>query len=247
MPSSSAARYSSWSAMWACTRSTSSPASTASSTSRRTSAGGGVGESGPGRQQVGALQEQPLAVDRADPVVPRHLAQPGAAGPAVAHLAVDERRRRRSRSAAGRRAPAATTAGAGRRRATTRSRCCRRPAGARSRRPPRRRPTSARRTVRATSLSRRACRRRWARVSSASRHSTRSRSSLTGPGVVHEHGAPDAARVPVPGDGLGVLEQAGDVAPAGRARSGLHVTSTASTWSSPSRDRAVTSKLCGKK
>ena len=35
--------------------------------------------------------------------------------------------------------------------------------------------------MRALSLSRRAARRRWARVSSASRHSTRNRSSLTGP------------------------------------------------------------------
>ena len=36
-------------------------------------------------------------------------------------------------------------------------------------------------------------------------------------GVVDEHRPPETARVPVPGDGLGVLEQPGDVAPAARA------------------------------
>ena len=36
------------------------------------------------------LEEQPLAVDRAHPVVPRHLAQPGASRATVADLAVDE-------------------------------------------------------------------------------------------------------------------------------------------------------------
>jgi hypothetical protein len=40
-------------------------------------------------------------------------------------------------------------------------------------------------------------------------------------GVVHEHRPPDATRVPVAVDGLGVLEEAGDVAPPGRAALGV--------------------------
>ena len=40
-------------------------------------------------------------------------------------------------------------------------------------------------------------------------------------GVVDEHRPPQAARVPLPVDGLGVLEQAGDVAPAARAALGV--------------------------
>ena len=50
----------------------------------------GVGESDSRREQVGAFQEQPLAVDRAHPFVPGDLAQPGPASPAVAQLAVDD-------------------------------------------------------------------------------------------------------------------------------------------------------------
>ena len=78
-----------------------------------------------------------------------------------------------------------------------------------------------RRTVRAVSLSRRAARRRWARVSSASRHSTRNRSSLTGPVSYTTTGRHRPPGVPGPVDGLGVLEQPGDVAPAARPPLGV--------------------------
>ena len=66
-------------------------------------------------------------------------------------------------------------------------------------------------------------------------------------GVVDEHRSPDAARVPVAGDGLGVLEEAGDVAPAARARLGVarHLDGEHVVVAEPRR--AVTSKLCGKK
>ncbi len=49
-----------------------------------------AGEIAARRQQVGALEEDPLAVDRTDPVVPRHLTEAGAPLTAVAQFAVDE-------------------------------------------------------------------------------------------------------------------------------------------------------------
>ena len=51
--------------------------------------GRGVGEAGARGHDVGALDEDPLAVDRQHPVRPGHLAQPGAARRRVAHLVVD--------------------------------------------------------------------------------------------------------------------------------------------------------------
>ena len=55
--------------------------------------GGGVAERPAGRAEVGALEEQPLAVDREHPVVQRHLAEAGAHRAGVADLVVDEHRR----------------------------------------------------------------------------------------------------------------------------------------------------------
>ncbi len=51
---------------------------------------GGIRRAGGGRQDVRALEEEALAVHRADPVVPLDLAQPGAALTAIAHLTVDD-------------------------------------------------------------------------------------------------------------------------------------------------------------
>ena len=65
------------------------PASTASSTSRRASSSV-ISPSAACRQQVGALDEQALTVDRAGPVVPCHIAQAGSARAAIARLAVDD-------------------------------------------------------------------------------------------------------------------------------------------------------------
>ena len=48
-----------------------------------------VGQPGAGRQQVGALQEQPFTVDRARPVVPGDDPQPGAADSGIADHTVD--------------------------------------------------------------------------------------------------------------------------------------------------------------
>ena len=104
---------------------------------------GGRRRPDPGRagNEVGALEEQPLAVDREHPVGERHLAEPGAPRRPVADLAVDDDLDATRRSAAGRRASAATTGVARRCRATTRCRCCRRRGCARSRRRRRRRRT----------------------------------------------------------------------------------------------------------
>ena len=49
-----------------------------------------LGERDASRQQVGALDEQTLAIDGTGPVVPRHVAQTGPARAAVARLTVDD-------------------------------------------------------------------------------------------------------------------------------------------------------------
>ena len=192
--------------------------------------GRGVGQARPRRQQVGALEEQPLAVDRADPVVERDLAQAGAARAVVAELAVDEQ----------------VDADVGQRLVAE-------PA-----RPPQAGLVDVERPLdlvdaggegvlglghghavggrahphRAGDVGVDARRRArtWARFSSASRHSTRSRSSFAGPVSYTSTGRPQPAGVPVAVDGLGVLQQPGDVAAAadallGRARhlDGQHV------------------------
>ena len=66
--------------MWPWTRSRSRPASRGELDVAAQLVGGGLGEGHAGRAQVGALQEQPLAVDRAIQSSQRDLAQPGAAG-----------------------------------------------------------------------------------------------------------------------------------------------------------------------
>ena len=76
--------------MWPWTRRASSPASTASSTSPRSCPGVASASAGSCRQQVGALQEQALAVDRTRPVVPGDHTQAGAPSAPVAELAVDD-------------------------------------------------------------------------------------------------------------------------------------------------------------
>ena len=104
--------------------------------------GAGVGQTGSGRDEVGALEEQPLAVDRELPVGERHFAEPGAPGGLVADLAVDHH----LDAQLGQRLPAercaATRGVVTRCRGTTRCRCCGPPRCARSRRPPRRRQRS---------------------------------------------------------------------------------------------------------
>ncbi len=62
-----------------------------------------------GGSGVGALEEQPLAVDAEHPVVHGHLPQPGADGAGVAGLVVDGHRDLQRGTAAGRRGPGATT------------------------------------------------------------------------------------------------------------------------------------------
>ena len=180
---------------------------------------GGLASARPGRvgQEVGALEEQPLAVDRADPVVPGHLAQPGAARSPCRSPRRRRAARRRSRSAAGRRARAATTA-AGWAMSSDHSISLvpaasgvlgladdlavggrAQPHGAGVRR----------------------C--RGGRAGAGGRGSRRRRGTAraagraTGPVSYTSTGAPEPAGVPVPVDGLGVLEQPGDVAPAGGA------------------------------
>ena len=88
-PSSSAASYTSGRVMWPWMRSRSRPASAASATSRAQVFGRRLGERHPGGPGVGALEEQPLAVDGQCPVVHRHLAQPGSDRAGVAGLVVD--------------------------------------------------------------------------------------------------------------------------------------------------------------
>ena len=138
-PSSSAAVYRSSVAMCACTRKASRPASTARSTSPRTRSGATSARPGTGRNEVGALEEHPLAVDREHPIGERHLAQAGPARRLVADLAVDDdfdtdvgERLRAERMRPPQRA-------ARRCRATTRCRCCRPRGCARFRRRPHRR------------------------------------------------------------------------------------------------------------
>ena len=169
---------------------------------------------------VGALEEQPLAVDAGDPGPHAHLAQPGAeaalVGGAAALVGVE-------------RAPA-------------RARSCRVGVAERPR-PPQggsvdgERPLdlvraggerlvglvvdAAERGVQADRAGARRCRASarstsTARSAVASRHSTRRRAMRTGPGLGDAHRAPDAARVPVGVEAVPVLEHAGDVALGGQ-------------------------------
>ena len=79
-PASSAASYSSGRVTWAWMRSRSSPAALARCDVGGELVGRRLGEGVPGRSVVRALQVEPLAVDRADPVVELDAAEPGAAG-----------------------------------------------------------------------------------------------------------------------------------------------------------------------
>ena len=103
------------------------------------------------------------------------------------------------------------------------------------------------RTARAASLSKRACNRRWARVSLTSRHKTRHRSIRTGPVVSMRTG-----RQRPPGFQLGSIASQFWNTPVMvrfvfRLRCGGQATSTARTCSVDRRDKPVISKLCGKK
>ena len=219
-PSSSAARYSSWSAMWACTRSTSSPASTASSTSRRTSAG--VASASPGRvgsrlapfrnsrsplieqtQSFQATSRSPVRRERRSLSSPSTNSSTSMSVSGWSPSACGHHSRGRSTSsdhsisltpaASGCSVSPTTTPSADVRTRTVRAR------------------VAVEAGVQAQVGA--------GLVGVAAQHAQPV--ELDRPGVVHEHGTPDAPRVPVPVDGLGVLEQTGDVAPTGRAALGV--------------------------
>ena len=208
----------------------------------RSSLGRGLAERHARRAEVGALEEQPLAVDRHDPVAHRHLAQPGAHGRAAS---LDARRRRRPSTV-----DVVQRLVAERPRPPQRRGCRRRSVhstwllargervlDARARRG--RRPSCGRATVRGlVAVELGAQRRRCARSASASRHSTRRRPMRTGPAALDADRPPEAARVPRRVEAVPVLEHAGDgcASPSGRA-GGAQVTSTASTCSVPRRAR----------
>ena len=215
-PSSSAARYSSGWAMWACTRRASRPASTASSTSRRTSSG--VASASPGRvgttladlrnsrspliehtQSFQATSRSPVRRERRSLTSPSTSSSTSMSLSGWSPSARGHHRAGRSTSSdhSISLVPAATGCSVS--------------------------PTSTpaavvrTRTVRATSLSRQ---HREAEVGTglvgvAAQHAEAIELGRTG--VVDEHRPPQAARVPGPVDGLGVLEDAGDVAPAAGA------------------------------
>ena len=176
----------------------------------------GVGQARPGGQHVGPLEEQPLAVDRAHPVVPGDLTQAGAAGPAIAGHAVDEQ----------------LDVDLGER------------LGAEGAGPPELGPIEVERPLDLVDaggegmlgLAHRHAVGRGAQADGAGGVTVDAGveadmgPALVGitaqhpeaielgrPGVVQEHRTPESARVPVAVDRLGVLEQPGDVAPPPRA------------------------------
>ena len=73
---------------WACTRTRSSPASRARDVAPEL-LGGGRGQCQPGGVEVGALEEQPLAVDGQHPVAQRHLTEAGPHEAGVADFVLD--------------------------------------------------------------------------------------------------------------------------------------------------------------
>ena len=175
-----------------------------------------LGERDARRQQVGALDEQPLAVDRAGPVVPRHVAQPGPARAAIARLAVDDDHHvdRRQRLVAERTRPPQLRV-ADVERPVDLVEAGRQPAfvvgnddtvDEREQRD----------SPRSVAVESRRQQHVGARlVGVAAQHAEAV--DAHGPGVVHVHRAPDAARVPRAVDAVPVLEHAGDRAPTAMA------------------------------
>ena len=195
------------------------PGLAASSTSRRSSSAVGVAQARAASGEVGALHEHPLAVDRADPVLQRDLAQPGARDSAVADHAVDEdldvdvgqrlvaeRPRPPQLRLVDVEVPVDLVDASGERLL-----------GLADDRRRRRSCTPA--TVRAPSLSSRACEPQVGAgvVDVAAQHPAGGRADR--PGVVDPHRPPQPAGVPVGSSGVPVLEHPGDVAPAAVALS----------------------------
>ena len=178
--------------MWACTRRASRPASTASSTSRRTSAG--VASASPGRvgRTLAAFRNRRSPLTEHTQSFHATSRRPVRRDAPVADLAVDEQLDVDVGERLVAERPRPPQPRAGRCRATTRSRWSRRRAGARSRRRPRRRRSCAGARCRATSLSRRACETEVGPglVGVAAQHAQAV--ELDRPGVVHERPAATA-------------------------------------------------------